>query len=177
MTPSPRKARIVCTLGPATSTPAEVAALVEAGMDVARLNFSHGVHQDHLRRLNLVRSAAERAGRAVAVLQDLQGPKIRVGHLRGGKMTLKTDQRVTITTRDVVGHGGVIPTVYTGLPSDVRKGEAVLLDDGRLRLEVLAVSRHDVKCRVIIGGPLSDNKGINLPESDVSAPSLTEKDI
>jgi pyruvate kinase len=177
MIPSPRKARIVCTLGPATSTPAAVAEMVAAGMDVARLNFSHGVHQDHLRRLNLVRSAAERAGRAVAVLQDLQGPKIRVGHLSGGKMTLKPDQRVTITTRDVIGHNGVIPTVYTGLPGDVRKGESVLLADGRMRLEVLAVTRHDVKCRVIVGGSLSDNKGINLPESDVSAPSLTEKDI
>ncbi len=177
MIPSPRKARIVCTLGPATSTPAEIAALVEAGMDVARLNFSHGVQQDHLRRLNLVRSAAERAGRSVAVLQDLQGPKIRVGHLRKGKMTLKDGQHVTITTRDVIGHGGLIPTTYTGLPADVRKGEPVLLDDGRLRLEVTAVTRHDVKCRVIVGGVLSDNKGINLPESDVSAPALTEKDI
>ncbi len=177
MIPSPRKARIVCTLGPATSTPAAVAEMVAAGMDVARLNFSHGVHQDHLRRLNLVRSAAERVGRSVAVLQDLQGPKIRVGHLRGGKMTLVPDQRVTITTRDVLGYKGVIPTVYTGLPADVRKGESVLLSDGRMRLEVLAVTRHDVKCRVIVGGMLSDNKGINLPESDVSAPSLTEKDI
>jgi pyruvate kinase len=175
--PAARKARIVCTLGPATSTPQAVAALVEAGMDVARLNFSHGTHQDHLRRLNLVRSAAERAGRAVAVLQDLQGPKIRVGHIRGGKMQLKEGQPITITTRDVTGHGNVVPTTYAGLPADVRKGEAVLLDDGRLRLEVTSVSRHDVKCRVIVGGPLSDNKGINLPESDVSAPALTEKDV
>jgi pyruvate kinase len=135
------------------------------------------VHQDHLRRLNQVRSAAERAGRAVAVLQDLQGPKIRVGKLRGGKMTLKPDQRVTITTHDVIGRPGIIPTVYTGLPADVRKGEAVLLCDGRMRLEVLAVGRFEVKCRVIVGGVLQDNKGINLPESDVSAPSLTEKDI
>ena len=172
-----RKARIVCTLGPATSTPEAVGALVDAGMDVARLNFSHGKHDDHRRRLELVRAAADRAGRPVAVLQDLQGPKIRVGHLRGGRVTLKAGHTLTLTTRDVVGSAGIVPTTYAGLPGDVRKGEAVLLDDGRLRLEVTAVSRHDVKCRILVGGDLKDNKGINLPESDVSAHALTEKDI
>src|SRR5215472_5698336 len=172
-----RKARIVCTLGPATSTPSAVAALVEAGMDVARLNFSHGSHEDHLARLRLVRQASERAERSVAVLQDLQGPKIRVGRLRGGKMTLKAGETVTLTTKDILGKGGLIPTTYAGLPSDVRKGEAVLLNDGRLRLSVLSVGRTDVKCRVEVGGDLLDQKGINLPESDVSTPALTEKDV
>ncbi len=176
-TPPLRKARIVCTLGPATSSPSAIASLIEAGMDVARLNFSHGSHEDHRKRLQLVRAAAEKAGRPVAVLQDLQGPKIRVGRLRGGKLVLKPNQQVTITTRDVLGRGDLIPTTYTGLPQDVRKGEAVLLDDGRLRLEALSITRSEVKCRVIVGGVLSDNKGINLPESDVSATSLTEKDI
>ena len=172
-----RKARIVCTLGPATSTPSAVAALVAAGMDVARLNFSHGSHEDHLARLRLVRQASEQAQRAVAVLQDLQGPKIRVGRLRGGRMLLKPGETVTITTKDVLGKAGLIPTTYGGLPGDVRKGEAVLLNDGRLRLTVLSVGRDEVKCRVEVGGELLDQKGINLPESDVSTSALTEKDI
>jgi pyruvate kinase len=124
-----------------------------------------------------VRQASERAERSVAVLQDLQGPKIRVGRLRGGKMTLKAGETVTLTTKDIVGKGGLIPTTYAGLPADVRKGEAVLLNDGRLRLTVLSVGRTDVKCRVEVGGDLSDQKGINLPESDVSTPALTEKDV
>ena len=146
-------------------------------MDVARLNFSHGGHEDHQKRLNLVRAAAERAGRPVAILQDLQGPKIRVGRLKGGKAILTPGQTVTITTRDVLGAKGIIPTTYRGLPGDVRKGEAVLLNDGRLRLLVLSVGRQDVKCKVEIGGILTDQKGINLPESDVSTSSLTEKDV
>ena len=172
-----RKARIVCTLGPATSTAAAIQAMIEAGMDVARLNFSHGAHEDHQKRLSLVRAAAERAGRPVAILQDLQGPKIRVGRLKGGKVVLKEGSIVTITTRDTLGSAGLIPTTYAGLPGDVRKGEAVLLNDGRLRLTVLSVGREDVKCRVEVGGLLSDHKGINLPESDVSTSSLTEKDV
>jgi len=146
-------------------------------MDVARLNFSHGSHEDHRKRLNLVRAAADRAGRPVAILQDLQGPKIRVGRLKGGKAILTPGQTVTITTRDILGAKGVIPTTYEGLPGDVRKGEVVLLNDGRLRLTVLSVGRVDVKCKVEVGGPLSDHKGINLPESDVSTSSLTEKDV
>jgi pyruvate kinase len=172
-----RKARIVCTLGPATSSASAIQSLVEAGMDVARLNFSHGTHEEHQKRLTLVRSAAERAGRPVAILQDLQGPKIRVGRLKGGKMQLTPGQVVTITTKDVLGTKGVIPTTYDGLPGDVRKGEVVLLNDGRLRLTVQSVGREDVKCKVEVGGPLSDQKGINLPESDVSTSSLTERDV
>ena len=146
-------------------------------MDVARLNFSHGNHEDHEKRLKLVRAAAERAGRPVAILQDLQGPKIRVGRLKGGKAILTPGEIVTITTRDMLGAKGIIPTTYAGLPGDVRKGEAVLLNDGRLRLLVLSVGRTDVKCKVEIGGLLTDQKGINLPESDVSTSSLTERDV
>ncbi len=146
-------------------------------MDVARLNFSHGSHDDHRKRLNLVRAAADRAGRPVAILQDLQGPKIRVGRLKGGKAILTPGETVTITTRDILGSKGIIPTTYEGLPGDVRKGEVVLLNDGRLRLTVLSVGRSDVKCKVEVGGLLSDHKGINLPESDVSTSSLTEKDV
>ncbi len=172
-----RKARIVGTLGPASGSPEAIEALIDAGMDVARLNFSHGTHEDHRRRLTLVRAAAEKAGRPVAVLQDLQGPKIRVGRLRGGRAFLKEGESVTLTTRETTGGKGILPTTYAGLPADVRKGEAVLLDDGRLRLVVTAVGRHDVKCRVLVGGVIRDQKGINLPESDVKTPSLTEKDI
>lgn len=146
-------------------------------MDVARLNFSHGSHEDHEKRMNLVRAASERAGRPVSILQDLQGPKIRVGRLKGGRCILTPGETVTITTRDVLGAKGLIPTTYGGLPGDVRKGEAVLLNDGRLRLLVLSVGREDVKCKVEVGGLLTDQKGINLPESDVSTSSLTEKDV
>ena len=172
-----RKARIVCTLGPATSTPSQVAALVAAGMDVARLNFSRQPTRITSARMRLVRQASEQAERSVAVLQDLQGPKIRVGRLRGGRMMLKPGETVTITTKDVIGKAGLIPTTYAGLPGDVRKGEPVLLNDGRLRLTVLSVGRDEVKCRVEVGGELRDQKGINLPESDVSTSALTEKDI
>ncbi len=171
-----RKAKIVCTLGPASDSVETITAMVRAGMNVARLNFSHGTHEDHLRRIRRVRAVSRRLGIPVAVLQDIQGPKIRIGRLAGGSIELRAGERVTLTTRPVVGRGALIPTPLQSLPRDVRRGDPVLLDDGRIRLEVESVRRVDVMCRVVVGGELRDNKGLHLPGAAVSVPTLSAKD-
>jgi pyruvate kinase len=150
--------------------------MVRAGMDVARLNFSHGTHDEHRRRFELVHAAAKKVGRTVAVLQDIQGPKIRLGRFEGGVAEVKTGTRVTVTTRRVLGTSSVLPTPIASLPRDVKKGDPILLDDGRVRLEVLRVHGRDVECQVLVGGTLKDHKGINLPGAPVSVPALTAKD-
>jgi pyruvate kinase len=172
-----RRAKIVCTLGPATSSPERIRELVDAGMDVARLNLSHGDHADHERAYALVREASNSTGRAIGVLADLQGPKIRLGRFASGPVTVAAGDEFTITTREVDGDATICSTTYQGLAGDVRAGDQVLLDDGRVRLRVLKVDATDVRCSVEIGGVLSNNKGINLPGVDVSAPALTDKDL
>ncbi len=172
-----RKAKIIGTLGPSTDSLEKIEALIRAGLDVARLNFSHGEHKDHERRLLLVREAAERVGKPVAVLQDLQGPKIRTGKMKGGKITLEAGDEVAITTKDVLGTATRFSTVYAQLVDDVRVGDEILLADGRLKLVVTKkLKKDEIKCKVLVGGELGNNKGINLPGTKVSAPSLTEKD-
>jgi pyruvate kinase len=171
-----RRAKIVCTLGPATRTPEMIGALIDAGMDVARLNFSHGDYDFHAATLRTVRAEAEKRGRSVGILQDLQGPKIRVGTFARGQIELPAGNEFTITTRPVVGDEKVVSTSYKFLAHDVKKGDTILLDDGYLSLEVLSVDGDDVKTRVLSGGILKDKKGINLPGVKVSAPALTEKD-
>ena len=171
-----RRAKIVCTLGPACKTPEAIGGLMDAGMDVARLNFSHGDYDSHLATLQIVRGEAEKRGRAVAVLQDLQGPKIRVGTFEGGRIELVAGDEFTITSRPLQGSRTIVSTTYQALPHDVRKGDRILLDDGYLQLEVTRVDGDDVVTRVIEGGTLKDKKGINLPGVKVSAPALTEKD-
>jgi pyruvate kinase len=151
-------------------------AMVRAGMDVARLNFSHGTYDEHRARVETLRAAAKRVGREVAILQDVQGPKIRLGRFEGGSAPIKDGDRVTVTTRAVLGTSEVLPTPIKSLPRDVKKGDPILLDDGKVRLEVLSVSGTDVKCRVIVGGLLKDHKGLNLPGALVSVPTLTKKD-
>jgi pyruvate kinase len=170
------RAKIVCTLGPASSTPQRIGELIDAGMSVARLNFSHGTHEDHARMLQFVRGEADRRGKAIAVLLDLQGPKIRVGKLANGQVELKPGAELTITTDNIVGDDKRVPTTYAGLPRDVKAGDHILLDDGYLGLAVTQVSGNDVKTVVVTGGILKNNKGINLPGVDVSAPALSEKD-
>jgi pyruvate kinase len=170
------RAKIVCTLGPASSTPQRIGELIDAGMSVARLNFSHGTHDDHARMLQIVRAEADRRGKAIAVLLDLQGPKIRVGKLANGQIELKPGAELTITTDDIIGDDKRVPTTYAGLPRDVKVGDQILLDDGYLGLAVTQVSGNDVKTVVVTGGILKNNKGINLPGVDVSAPALSEKD-
>ena len=172
-----RRAKIVCTLGPATSSPERIRELVDAGMDVARLNLSHGDHADHERAYALVREASNSTGRAIGVLADLQGPKIRLGRFASGPVTVAAGDEFTITTRELDGDATICSTTYQGLAGDVRAGDQVLLDDGRVRLRVLKVDATDVRCSVEIGGVLSNNKGINLPGVDVSAPALTDKDL
>jgi pyruvate kinase len=172
-----RRAKIVCTLGPATSTPERIRQLVEAGMDVARLNLSHGSHADHERSYRLVREAADASGRGVGIFADLQGPKIRLGKIADGPVELEEGATFTITTREVSGNRQVASTTYEGLPGDVGAGDQILIDDGKVRLEVVGVDGTDVTTTVVVPGPISDNKGINLPGVPVSVPALSEKDV
>ena len=171
-----RRAKIVCTLGPATSSAENIRELVKSGMDVARLNLSHGSHADHEKVYADVRSAGDLVGRAVGVLVDLQGPKIRTGRFADGPITLEKGQTFTITTRDVPGDAEEVGTTYDGLPGDVQSGDRILIDDGKLSLIATDVTDTDVVCQVLEGGPLSNNKGINLPGVAVSVPALSEKD-
>jgi pyruvate kinase len=173
-----RKAKIICTMGPACCDEPVLGRLVDAGMDVARLNFSHGTHEDHARAVTAVRRAAKKAGRPIAVLLDLQGPKIRVGKLKRGAAQLEPGAEVTITVDEPgLGTSKRFGCSYAGLPDDVTPGDPILINDGAIRLEVLQVEKREVRCRVIVGGKLSDHKGINLPGTAVSIPALTAKDV
>ncbi|MBF4160666.1 pyruvate kinase [Nocardioides acrostichi] len=171
-----RRAKIVCTLGPATSSARRIRELVYAGMDVARLNMSHGSHEVHAETYRLVREAADASGHGVGIFADLQGPKIRLGSFAEGSAQLRRGQRWTITTRDVPGDAECASTTYSGLPGDVGVGDPILIDDGKVRLRVEQVSDDDVVCEVLVGGRVSDHKGINLPGVAVSVPALSEKD-
>jgi pyruvate kinase len=171
-----RRAKIVCTLGPAVSTPERVRELVDAGMDVARLNMSHGEYADHEAVYRLVRRASDETGHGVGVFADLQGPKIRLATFADGPVKLKRGATFTITTRDVPGDVDVCGTTYEGLPGDVKVGDPILIDDGKLRLRVTDVTATDVVTEVVVGGKASNNKGINLPGVAVSVPALSEKD-
>jgi pyruvate kinase len=170
------RAKIVCTLGPASASPEKIGELIDAGMNVARLNFSHGSHEDHAKTLLNVRAEAEKRGKAIAALLDLQGPKIRVGKFANGQIDLKPGAEFTITTEPVVGDEKRCSTTYQLLPKDVKVGDHILLDDGYLTLAVTGVTDRDVKTVVVAGGTLKNNKGINLPGVEVSAPALSEKD-
>ena len=171
------KAKILCTLGPSSSGTEMLTSLVDAGMDVARLNFSHGTSNEHLDTLKNVREAARRSGVEIAVLQDLQGPKIRIGDLSVPSVELRSGDRFIITTDQGFRGPTKVSTTYGGLARDVHRGDTLLLDDGKLSLTVGEVHGGDVVCTVVVGGPLSAHKGINLPGVEVSAPSVTEKDL
>ena len=172
-----RRAKIVCTLGPASSTSEQIRELVAAGMDVARLNLSHGAHADHEQAYLRVRQASDASGRAIAVLVDLQGPKIRLGTFANGPVQLEDGAEFTITTEDVPGDEREVSTTYDSLPKDVRPGDQLLLDDGKVSLRCVRVDGPRVVTTVIDGGEISNAKGINLPGVEVSAPALTEKDV
>ncbi len=171
-----RRTKIVATVGPASSSLDVLGQLIDAGVNVFRLNMSHGSHDGHRAAYESIRAAAGHRDKPVAVLADLCGPKIRCGKFEGGSIELRRDQRVTVTTRDVIGGPGLIPSQYGALASDVKRGDRILLDDGNLELRVERVEGTEIDCTVIDGGTLKDRKGINLPGVDVSAPSLTEKD-
>jgi pyruvate kinase len=168
--------KIVVTVGPASRAPKKLEALVEAGASVFRLNFSHGSHTEHGEVIQRLRSIASRKGIPLAILQDLQGPKIRIGPIAGEGVLLKEGQEFTLTTRPVTGDETRASLSYTRLPGDVSPGDTLLLSDGALELRVLESGERDIRCRVIIGGPLTSHKGINLPDSSIKAPSLTKKD-
>ncbi|MEV0264421.1 pyruvate kinase [Streptomyces sp. NPDC050617] len=172
-----RRAKIVCTLGPATDSYEQIKALVEAGMDIARFNLSHGTYAEHEARYHRVRKASEETGRNVGILADLQGPKIRLGRFREGPVLLERGDEFTITVEPTEGDRHRCGTTYEGLAADVTRGERILVDDGRVTLEVIEVDGPRVKTIVIEGGMVSDHKGLNLPGVAVSVPALSEKDV
>lgn len=171
-----RCAKIVCTLGPASATLEQITALTEAGMDVARMNFSHGTHADHRSNYENVRAAAAATGRTVGVLADLQGPKIRLGKFADGAVLWAEGDDVIITTDPDADQHRRIGTTYPQLTQDVEPGDRLLIDDGNVAVLVTAVAGRDVHVRVVEGGTVSDNKGLSLPGVDVSVPALSEKD-
>jgi len=170
------RAKIVCTLGPATSSVETLTALINAGMDVVRLNLSHGTHAEHAAQLERVGEAEALTGDAITVFADLQGPKIRLGTFAGGPVELTAGQRFTITTDDVQGDVHRASTTLATLPQEVTTGARILIDDGHIELRVVSVDATDVVCDVVVGGPVSDHKGINLPGVAVSVPALSDKD-
>jgi len=172
-----RRAKIVCTLGPSAETPEQLKALVAAGLDIGRLNLSHGSYAEHEKRYFNLRRAADEAGRAVGILVDLQGPKIRLGTFAEGPITLHRGDRFTITAEDVPGDQDICSTTYKGLAGDCKPGDRILIDDGRVALEVAEVNGPRVVCTTVEGGRVSNNKGINLPGVAVSVPALSEKDV
>ncbi|WP_072845650.1 pyruvate kinase [Rhodococcus tukisamuensis] len=172
-----RRTKIVCTLGPATATGDRIRELVESGMDVARLNFSHGEHSDHEDNYLRVRAASEATGKAVGILADLQGPKIRLGRFVDGRTVWENGEEVRITVDDVEGIHDRVSTTYKQLANDAKPGDRLLVDDGKVGLTVKAVEGNDVVCVVTEGGPVSNNKGVSLPGMNVTVPALSEKDI
>ena len=172
-----RRTKIVCTLGPAVASEDAILRLVEDGMDVARLNFSHGDHADHEQNYNWVRSATDATGRAVGILADLQGPKIRLGRFENGSEIWANGETVRITVDDVQGTHDRVSTTYKNLAQDAKPGDRLLIDDGKVAVVCEKVEGNDVICRVTEGGPVSNNKGVSLPGMDISVPALSEKDI
>lgn len=172
-----RHTKIVCTIGPATDTLPLMQALIEAGMDVARLNFSHGTPAEHGQRIEFLRQASVAAGKDIAIMLDTKGPEIRIGAFRQGRVTLAAGSRFVLTTREVEGDDGQVQISYPGLPADVRPGSVILLADGAIELAVESAAAGEIVCRVVHGGELSDRKGVNVPGVTVNLPAVTEKDI
>ncbi len=172
----PKRTKIIATIGPASSSAAVIAKLIRAGMDVARLNFSHGERKDHKKRIRLIRQEAARAGKQIAIIQDLQGPKIRVGVMQNDAVTLKRGDMPTLTSSSVIGSPSVITVTYRHLARDLRAGDAILFDDGRLELTMVKKTVGGILAKVIRGGILKSHKGVNIPGSHLAIPSITSKD-
>ncbi|MBI5184043.1 MAG: pyruvate kinase [Nitrospinae bacterium] len=171
-----RKTKIICTIGPSSHSEEMIERLIMAGMDVARLNSSHGTRESHEEVIRHIHNVSKRVLKPVAILFDLQGPKIRIGRFEKGSVYLNKDTEFIITTDRVIGTDKIVSTSYSGLTGDVDVGDIILLDDGLLRFQVVERREREVRCKVIIGGLLRDNKGINLPGVDIGMPSLTDKD-
>jgi len=173
----PNKTKIIATIGPSSNSKFVLKKMISAGMNVARLNFSHGTHEEHLKVIKLIRTLSKEMNRPLSIILDLQGPKIRTGILKDGKpIVLKKNGTISITSKNISGTANIISTTYTNLASDVKKGDKILLDDGLIELKVLSKNKDTVTCKIINGGILKEHKGINLPGVKISAPSLTEKD-
>ena len=168
--------KIVCTIGPASKSPEIIRALVQNGMNVARLNFSHGTHSEHLEKIHIIRNVSEELDQPVAILQDLAGPKIRVGHIPEPGITLKAGQPFVLTNQDLAGTGESVAISYPGLPDEVKEGDPILLSDGLIELVVKGVNQFEIFCEVITGGLLTSHKGLNLPTRSIKTPSMTDKD-
>jgi pyruvate kinase len=171
-----RRVKILCTIGPSSHDSAVLTQMIEAGMNVARLNFSHGTHEYHAEVIDRIRGLSESLQKPIAILADLQGPKLRIGKMQEGGVPIKADEEVTLTTEEITGEPGRIPIQYKELPKRVKPGERILLDDGLLELQVLDATKEEIRARVVIGGLLLDNKGMNLPNASLDIPALTDKD-
>jgi pyruvate kinase len=172
-----RKTKIVCTIGPASNSAKTIEGLIGAGMDVARLNFSHGTREGHKKVISLIRQASKKYKKNIAILQDLQGPKIRTGILKEGKVTLKSGNPFILTGRRIAGTADIVSTTYPSMYRDVKAGNTILLNDGLISLKATSIKGVDVICKVINGGVLTDHKGINLPGTKIGLPSMTKKDM
>jgi pyruvate kinase len=173
---SRRRTKIVATVGPACRKPEQIAALIQAGVNIFRLNFSHGTHEEHAEIFHRIRAEAEKFPEPIGILADLCGPKIRVGKFLNDSIELHDNESVVVTTRDVLGQSGLIPSGYTELARDVRPGDRILIDDGNLELRVESIHDTEITCSVVHGGLLKNRKGMNLPGVAVSSPALTEQD-
>lgn len=171
-----KKTKIVATIGPASRSPEVIEELIREGMDVARLNFSHGSRRNHGKKIERIRRASERIGRQVAILTDLAGPKIRIGQIESGKVELKAGRDFTLTTEDIAGGEEIVSVNYDRLAGLVRKGDRILLNDGAVELKVREINKEAIKCKVIIGGEIGSGKGVNLPTRSAGISLLTEKD-
>ncbi len=170
------RVKILCTIGPASQDPAILTQMIQAGMNVARLNFSHGTHEYHAETIERIRAISEQLQKPVAILGDLQGPKLRIGKMQDGGVPIHAGEELTLTNEEVIGAPGLIPIQYKELPKRVRSGERILLDDGLLELQVVKATANEIHTKVLIGGVLHDHKGMNLPSASLDIPALTEKD-
>lgn len=172
-----KRTKIVATLGPASNTKEVITEIIRAGANVLRLNFSHGTHEDHLKVINSIREIRKERNYRVGMLQDLQGPKIRIGLMKDGGVEIRDGQELIITTDELEGDNKRVSTIYKEIVNDVKSGDTILIDDGNIELKTLEVNGNEVKTKVIHGGVLKSRKGINLPDTEVSVPCLTEKDL
>src|SRR4030042_2930301 len=171
-----RKTKIVCTIGPASESPGVLEALIQAGMNVARLNFSHGTHEEHLRKIKAIREIADRLRQTVTLLQDLGGPKIRIGVMKEGGGELKRGKEFCLTSQVLIGDETRATVTYPALPKEVKPGDRILLADGTIELQVLESNGKNIRCQVIVEGMLTSHKGMNFPSGTILAPAFTEKD-
>ena len=170
------RTKIVCTIGPASRSSGTLEQLIQAGMDVARLNFSHGTQAEHLEAITTIRRMAQRLGKSIAILQDLAGLKIRIGEIASGSVLLEAGAPFTLTTRPILGSRQEVSVDYADLTKNIRPGDRLLLSDGDVELEVIGITAEDVDCRVITGGTLASRKGVNLPARSITASTVTDKD-